>query len=331
MPYVKNIWQNKIPGVQAGTKVSAGIMNSMEKGIELTNSQSEVKTAGGTATAITLSGFGLDDYFTGLKVTFIASANNNGAATTINIDGKGAKSIFKPATVLAPNFKAGRAYTIYYSGTSFFWQASAEGDAVVANVLAGKTFSNDDDTGLIGTIPSKTAQTFTPGTTNQTIASGQFLSGVQTISGSANLVAGNIKNGVNIFGVVGNYPTINVGEERLYRVNGVTWTFALNDKQKMVDVKVHFSGTYRIKFMLAGSVVQLRGQIYRNGSPYGTERVNTSGNGNHVTYTQDLSFNENDNIQLYTWHQNNSYGTTSTSTTDFEICTQSGFVVTKIM
>ena len=34
----------------------------------------------------------------------------------------------------------------------FFLQASAEGNAVVADVLAGVTFSNDNDTGLIGTL-----------------------------------------------------------------------------------------------------------------------------------------------------------------------------------
>ena len=61
---------------------------------------------------------------------------------------------------------------------------------------------------VTGTIPSKGAATYTPGTTNQTIASGNYLSGTQTIKGDANLVAGNIKKGVSIFGVAGSYtPT----------------------------------------------------------------------------------------------------------------------------
>jgi hypothetical protein len=49
------------------------------------------------------------------------------------------------------------------------------------------------------------AQTITPGTSNKTIASGRYLTGTQTIKGDANLVAGNIKSGVNIFGVSGTY------------------------------------------------------------------------------------------------------------------------------
>ena len=49
------------------------------------------------------------------------------------------------------------------------------------------------------------AQTITPGTANQTIASGRYLTGNQTIAGDANLVAANIKSGVSIFGVAGSY------------------------------------------------------------------------------------------------------------------------------
>ena len=51
----------------------------------------------------------------------------------------------------------------------------------------------------------KAATTYTPTTSNQTIASGTYLTGTQTIEGDADLVAGNIKDGVTIFGVTGTY------------------------------------------------------------------------------------------------------------------------------
>ena len=54
-------------------------------------------------------------------------------------------------------------------------------------------------------LTTQAAQTITPGTADQTIASGKYLTGVQTIKGDANLVAGNIKKGVSIFGVAGSY------------------------------------------------------------------------------------------------------------------------------
>lgn len=54
-------------------------------------------------------------------------------------------------------------------------------------------------------VTKKSAATYIPKTTDQSIASGQYLSGTQTIKGDANLVAGNIKSGVSIFGVTGTY------------------------------------------------------------------------------------------------------------------------------
>ena len=57
----------------------------------------------------------------------------------------------------------------------------------------------------IGSDVTKKAQQLTSKTTDQSIASGQYLSRTQTIKGDANLVAGNIKSGVSIFGVTGTY------------------------------------------------------------------------------------------------------------------------------
>lgn len=51
------------------------------------------------------------------------------------------------------------------------------------------------------------AKTWTPGTTNQTLASGRYLTGTQTIKGDANLKAANIVKGVSIFGVTGTAET----------------------------------------------------------------------------------------------------------------------------
>ena len=54
--------------------------------------------------------------------------------------------------------------------------------------------------------PTKGAHTYTPGKTDQTINSGQWLTGAQTIKGDANLVANNIRQRVSIFGVRGQFP-----------------------------------------------------------------------------------------------------------------------------
>ncbi len=70
-------------------------------------------------------------------------------------------------------------------------------------------------------IPTKGAQTYTPGTTNQTIAANQYLTGPQTIKGDPNLKAENIKKGVSIMGITGSYE----GDipEKYYIWTGGAW------------------------------------------------------------------------------------------------------------
>ena len=60
---------------------------------------------------------------------------------------------------------------------------------------------------LTASVTTKAAATITPGTTNQIIASGTYLTGTQTISGDADLTAANIKKGVQIFSVTGTYTS----------------------------------------------------------------------------------------------------------------------------
>lgn len=66
-----------------------------------------------------------------------------------------------------------------------------------------KVLNDTTIAGTKGTMPPKSAQTYTPTTTNQTISAGQYLSGNQTILGDPNLLAQYILSGVSIFGVAG--------------------------------------------------------------------------------------------------------------------------------
>lgn len=93
------------------------------------------------------------------------------------------------------------------SGISLKANLESFGDASTSDVLSGKTFTSSAGLKATGSIPSKTAATYTPGTADRTISSGQYLSGTQTIKGDANLVAENIKSGVPIFGVEGSYTS----------------------------------------------------------------------------------------------------------------------------
>lgn len=78
-------------------------------------------------------------------------------------------------------------------------------NASASDVKSGRYFVDSNGTLIQGTLSSKAAQAYTPSTSDQYIYSGQWLSGTQTIKGDANLVASNIKAGVNIFGITGQY------------------------------------------------------------------------------------------------------------------------------
>lgn len=75
----------------------------------------------------------------------------------------------------------------------------------------------------------KSIATITPTTSNQTIASGTYIIGTQTIKGDANLVASNIKKGVSIFGVTGTcspveYVAVTFNSALLSRINALSYT-----------------------------------------------------------------------------------------------------------
>ncbi len=77
----------------------------------------------------------------------------------------------------------------------------ASGDATPGQVLNGITFSNSSGAST-GTMPNNGAVNITPGTTAQTIALG-YHNGSGYVEGASDLVAGNIAQGVNLFGVDG--------------------------------------------------------------------------------------------------------------------------------
>ena len=108
----------------------------------------------------------------------------------------GNQTIKGDSNLVANNIKKG--VSIFGVNGTF----TSDATAVSSNILSGKTVYVNGSK-VTGNISSKAAATYTPGTSNQTISSGQYLGGNQTIKGDSNLIASNIKKGVSIFGVTG--------------------------------------------------------------------------------------------------------------------------------
>lgn len=144
---------------------------------------------------------------------------------------------------------------------------TSDADATAANILAGKTaYVNGGK--ITGSISSKAAESYTPGTADQTIAAGQYLSGAQTIKGDANLVAGNIKSGVSIFGVAGTHEGSGgaSGGIQAQHITSASDTITISGSG---TVKVWGYGYYS-SGMYTKTIYAFAGDGYYTASSYGT-------------------------------------------------------------
>lgn len=93
--------------------------------------------------------------------------------------------------------------------------------SVTAGYVSSGTAGNSS-VSLTASVTTKAAATITPGTSAQTIASGTYLTGAQTISGDANLVAGNIVYGKSIFGVAGSAQIPSITQDSTTKVLSIS-------------------------------------------------------------------------------------------------------------
>lgn len=156
-----------------------------------------VKVTGTIATKTSSDLSASDDTVT-VPAGYYASAASKAVATgSVTVP----DTLFSPSADVDVNASTGK---IELSKT-----ISATPDVTSAGYISAGT-SGNIAVRLRASMTMKAAQTYTPGTTAQTIAANQYLTGAQTIAGDANLVASNIVSGVSIFGVAGSatLPTI---------------------------------------------------------------------------------------------------------------------------
>lgn len=290
-----------------GLKAELDKTNEVKQQLDEHKAEYAIQTAGGTTNAIVVSTGGDFKYTQGNKISFKAIANST-SAVTVNIDNKGAKALKKLDGTNA-TVKANKVYEIFYSvaDNCFFLLARAEGNVIAEEVLASKIFSNDDDTGLVGTMPNIGKQTGTITTLGGKIFIGKgYHDGTGFIEYfDPNHIASNIRKGAKVGGVDGAYEMlVGVGDIALTSrsimsgVNSTSYT-------KKFGYIVGISGNYRVKIWATSSTVTGYIRVYVNGVAKGTEFVV---NGSSVSTTQDISgVKAGDEIQIYMRISNSSY------------------------
>ena len=121
-------------------------------------------------------------------------------------------------------------------------------NATPSQVLSGYKFVGSAGSLQTGTMPTQGGSTITPGTSNKTaVSAGRYVSGNIVVTGDADLVASNIRNGKNIFGVTGN-----VKEYKLWSGNLTT-----GSRTRYTDVNTNVSFyAYPLTFPSTGFTIE---------------------------------------------------------------------------
>ena len=192
-----DITVNAMPSGTAGTPTaSKGTVSNHSVSVtpSVTNTTGYITGGTKTGTAVSVSASEL--------VSGTYSVTSSGTKDVTNY----ASASVPAGSVTAPSTISGSSATVSTGTNTLTLSKSVSNtpNVTTAGYISSGT-AGDSSVSLTANVTTKAAATITPGTSNQTIASGTYLTGTQTISGDANLVAGNIKKDTSIFGVTGTY------------------------------------------------------------------------------------------------------------------------------
>lgn len=252
----------------------------------------------------------------GASVTIPVGYHNGSGKVTASGSSSGVDT--SDATATSANILSGK--TAYVDGAKLTGTMTNNG-AISKTLAANGTYTipagyHNGSGKVTQSLTTKAATTYTPGTSNQTIASGTYLSGTQTIKGDSNLVAGNIKSGVSIFGVTGTYTAsssgIDTSDATATAANILSGKTAYVNGSKLTGTMTN-NGAVAKTMTANGSYTIPAG--YHNGSGKVTVNVASSGSSTnnieayHITSADDaVSFQRTDGA-IKIW----GYGTMTSS------------------
>ena len=180
-----------------------------------------LQSGGGNAEFVDTSDATLDDagklplgvtaYADGTKYTGTAAENDSGDLTVSGATvtapagyySSSASASVASGSATAPATVSGTSATVSTGTNTLTLSKTVSVTPVVSAGYVSAGTAGNSDVSLTAAVTTKAAATITPGTSNQTIASGTYLTGAQTIEGDSDLQSANIVYGKTIFGVAG--------------------------------------------------------------------------------------------------------------------------------
>lgn len=243
---------------------------------------------------------------TGTAVSVTAAELVSG---TYNVTSSGTKDVTNYASASVPAGSATPAASIsgisatVSTGTNTITLSKTVSNTpqVSAGYVSSGTAGNSS-VSLTANVTTKGTATITPGTTNQTISSGTYITGTQTISGDANLVAGNIKSGTTIFGVTGTYSGGGGGDSKNAQVvqQGNTRIASTTYSKACGDITVSKTGTYDVYWSAYRTSTSgtWGTQLYISGVAYGSAQA-TFSSYYQTVHLSNVSLTANQTVSVY--------------------------------
>ena len=247
----------------------------------------------------------------GTTITPSTSSQTIGGADYM-MEGAVTVAAMPTGTATAPTTISGTAATVS-TGTNTLTLSKTVSNTpriTTAGYIASGTAGNSS-VSLTANVTTKGTATITPTTTNQTIASGTYITGTQTISGDANLVAGNIKSGTTIFGVTGTYSGGGTSKN-VQVLQSTSRTNAASLTKVLGDLTVSKTGTYDVYWSGGRTNTSTSytwgTRLYIDGTGYGTENTTWTNNcqSNHLS---NVSLTANQKLSVYARGRSGSYYT----------------------
>jgi len=196
--------------------------------------------------------------------------DRSGSPITGTLESPSAGSATTPATTITSN------PTIDVSSSGLITAYHGAEQSITPTVVSGLVTSG---TAGVVTVTGRTTQqmttkgatTYTPTTTNQTIAASTFLTGIQTIKGDANLKAANIASGTTIFGIAGTHK------------GGIAATDAVIIVYAAAGCSVTCSGLTFVEHAISGQPSAFIANVAS--SAFGSKTITESNSGSSKTIT----------------------------------------------